>query len=131
MEPRDPNIHSLQTVTTSWNSGAKIMLNSFIFRRKTEITKFYYPGMYCATDIPPGLFFMPQNNTGKRIESTHIFPCFYICFKAFCSHTFPGSNLCMSLQAIRCCYRSKQDFILLDTVKEFLVWPWPCARIYW
>lgn len=127
MEPRDLNTHCWKTVTTSWKSGAKTILNSFIFRRKTEITNFYYLGIYCATNIPPGLFLMPQNNTGKR---TDISSYFHICFKAFCSHTFPGSNLCMSLQTIRCCYRSKQDFILLDIVKECLAWPWPCACIY-
>lgn len=58
------------------------MLNSFIFRRKTEITKFYYPGIYCATDIPPGLFLhATEQHWQKNRIHTHI-PMFLYLFQS-------------------------------------------------
>lgn len=63
--------------------------------------------IYYTTNIPPGIFLMPQNNTGKITESPQMPSYLYIYFRAFCSHTFPGSNSCTKSQTIRYSCRSK------------------------
>lgn len=48
-------------------------------------------------------------------------PHLFIYFRASFSHIFPGTNSCMISQTRRCCFRSNQDFILLDMGEIFIV----------